>query len=420
MRRGLAKNSGALAVGTLANGVLAYVFFALATRTLGAEAAAPVSVLWTYWTIVTAVITFPLQHWIIRSLAADDHENNVARAMPRVWLATAGVAALSVAVAYQTRATLFSSRSLVFPLVVGAVTFGACLTGLVRGGLAGRGRFVSTGYAMAAENIVRVALGIVVAVAFRTAPAFALVLAAGPLVGLVWHRSLRFERSAEAAGSTSPAGIASGLAAGSLIAQLVLTGGPVVLAAIGGAPAQITSLFVAMALWRAPYLLSLGLATQVTGVFTRLVLQDDAAAINRIRRWLLVGVVAAAAAGAAGSALLGEDILRLVFGPEITIGPLIVALVGVGTVVAIGNLLLLLLLVARGATRSATVGWLCALAVAAAWLLLSPAPPPLRVAQAFVAAEVVAAAIMAFGEVSAGRRGPAAAAPPVTEPLPTA
>ena len=62
--------SAALALGSVVSGLLAYVLFALVTRGLGAEAAAPVSVLWTQWAFAGAAFTFPLQHWITRSVVA--------------------------------------------------------------------------------------------------------------------------------------------------------------------------------------------------------------------------------------------------------------------------------------------------------------------------------------------------------------
>ena len=40
--------SAALALGSIVSGLLAYVLFALITRGLGAEDAAPVTVLWTH------------------------------------------------------------------------------------------------------------------------------------------------------------------------------------------------------------------------------------------------------------------------------------------------------------------------------------------------------------------------------------
>ena len=58
-----------MAAGAAATGVLAYVFFALVVRTLGADAAAPVSVLWTWWSFSAAGLSFPIQHWVSRTVA---------------------------------------------------------------------------------------------------------------------------------------------------------------------------------------------------------------------------------------------------------------------------------------------------------------------------------------------------------------
>ncbi|MBA2530378.1 MAG: hypothetical protein H0V19_10560, partial [Euzebyales bacterium] len=152
------KDTAALAVGTVASGALAYAYFAVATRALGPVAAAPISVLWTYWSAAAAVLTFPLQHWTIRTLAADGHEGRVARALPRVWAMVAVLAVVSSGVAFAARETLFDRPDAAFPLMVAAVTAGSCLFGVVRGGLAGRGRFVATAWAIFAENGLRVAL----------------------------------------------------------------------------------------------------------------------------------------------------------------------------------------------------------------------------------------------------------------------
>ena len=64
------RDTSALAFGSAVSGLLAYVFFALVTRALGSEAAAPVAVLWAYWSFAGAALTFPLQHWIARSVSA--------------------------------------------------------------------------------------------------------------------------------------------------------------------------------------------------------------------------------------------------------------------------------------------------------------------------------------------------------------
>ena len=73
--------------------MLAYVFFALVTRALDAEGAAPVAVLWSYWSFAAAALTFPLQHWIVRVVAAsgglEGPVRQAMRSIPAIALAAA-------------------------------------------------------------------------------------------------------------------------------------------------------------------------------------------------------------------------------------------------------------------------------------------------------------------------------------------
>lgn len=389
------KQTYALAAGAVLGGFLAYAFFAMATRTLGASEAAPVSVLWTYWVMTAAILTFPLQHWTIR-LLTEGAEGALARSQRRIWIAVAVVSALSALLAYLARDVLFHDPSLAYPAMVAAVTAGAAFSGLVRGGLAGRGRYTATGISMAADNLLRVALGVGVVLAGGGAMAFGFALVVGSFSGLFWPSSLRFEgRSEAAAGSiASPLALASGLAAGSLIAQVVLTGGPVALAALGGTQQQVTSLFVALALWRAPYLVALGVAPQLTSALSRMALAGDEQRLQSGRRWTLVAVLGVAALAFLAGATVVDPILRMVFGPDIVLDWQTLALIGVGTTVAVGNLVLLLLMLALGTSRPVNRAWLGAVVVLAAILMAVPLSPLDRVATAFVAAQCTAFALL--------------------------
>lgn len=414
MRRQSHQDTAALAVGTLVGGALAYIFFALVTRTLGADAAAPVSLLWTYWTVAAAVLTFPLQHWTIRTLAADGHEGSVARSRGRIWMGAVGLSVFSGAVAYLGRDILFRGDGVAFPAMVAGVTAGACLSGLVRGGLAGRGLYVATGAAVAAENVVRVVLAGIVTLLGGGAVAFGAVLTVGSLSGLLWPASLRFQ-APEAGGTpplASPLALASGLAIGSLISQIVLTGGPVALAAIGGDADDVTSLFVALAVWRAPYMVALGVAPQLTSRLTRLAVGGDAVRLRSIRRWSVLAVAVGSAAAATIGAALAGPLIRLVFGPDVGLDAMTLALVGVGTAVALGNLMLLLILLAHGRSRFVTAAWVGGLGTAALWIALVPGAPLGRVVGAFVAAQVVAFALQVTAGAAALRQS--VTAPQVT------
>jgi O-antigen/teichoic acid export membrane protein len=402
------KQTGALGAGTVVGGLLAYAFFAMATRTLGASDAAPVSVLWTYWTMAAAILTFPLQHWTIRLLTRGD-EGTLARSQTRIWAGTAVVSAFSALLAYLARDVLFHDSTVAYPAMVAGITAGAALSGLVRGGLAGRGRYAATGVSVAAENLLRVALGVAVALAGGGAVAFGLALVVGSFSGFLWPSSLRFgDRITGAAESiSSPLALASGLAAGSLIAQIVLTGGPVALAALGGTPQQVTSLFVALAVWRAPYLVSLGVAPRITSALTRMTLAGDEQRLRRARKWTLLAVLGAAVLAFLAGATIFDPVLRMVFGRDVVLDWQTPALIGVGTAAAIGNLVLLLLMLALGTSRPVSRAWLAAVVVVAAILVGVPVSPLNRVATAFVAAQLTAFALLLAAPLR-GQQGPAA------------
>ncbi|MET0831272.1 MAG: hypothetical protein ABWY62_02745, partial [Acidimicrobiia bacterium] len=189
-------------------------------------------------------------------------------------------------------------------------------------------------------------------------------------------------------------GFLGGLAGGVLLSQLALNAGPAVLAAIGGAPAQVTALFATMALFRAPYLIALGLASRGTGPLTRLVASGREGRLSRLR----TGVAVLALAGALVAGLLGwwigPALVDLVFGTGVAPQPSVVAIVAMGSAVALAGLVAVLLLVARGATLAITVSWVAAFLAAATVLLLVSDDALTRVALAFVTAEVVSLALM--------------------------
>jgi O-antigen/teichoic acid export membrane protein len=398
-----AVDSTALILGTAVNGALAYVFFALATRTLGGEGAAPVAQLWTYWSASAAVLTFPVQHWIIRSSHTGAGLAAVRRVMPRVTGMVVALAAMLAFVSWLAREQVFTSHDVAYPLMAAAITLGAFVVGVVRGRLAGMQRFVATGVAIAAENVLRVLLAVMVVWRAGGPVGFGLALSAGGLAVLAWPSAFRFPAPARGDDRASPVTFLGGIAAGSLIAQLVLTGGPVVLATIGGQAAEITALFTALALFRAPYLLALGLVTQVTGAFTDLIVGGRRQVVHRIRRLLVVGTVLGAGAAWVFGLKVGPVVLRLVFGAGVSPPPPVVALVAAATTVGLANLVFTVLLVARGSSGQLTVNWVVAVGVAAAVILVAPLPPLSLVSSAFLAAEATAFALMWLGEIRAHR-----------------
>ncbi len=306
-RRG-ARDSGVLAVGAAINGLLAYVFFATVTRALGAEAAAPVSVLWAYWSFAAAALAFPLQHWAARSVTATGGEHAVRRSLPAVTAAVLTLGPLVGFLAWLAREPLFHRDDLWFPFLVALATVGSALTGLVRGMLQARERFGAVALALVLENLVRVVVSIGLAAGGNHQPAaYGLALVAGYVTALVWPWTLRMTLRGD--DHESPVVLLGGASGGQLLAQVVLTGGPVLLTLAGGGAAAVTVLFAGLALFRAPYTLAIGMVAQLTARFTTLVVERRRDALHLIRTRLVAATVVLSLAAVPVGAWVGRPLL---------------------------------------------------------------------------------------------------------------
>lgn len=396
----VARDSAGLLAGTLVNGVFAYIFFALATRGLGATAAAPVAVLWTYWGLVTAVITFPVQHWIIRALHADG-EAVVARTLPRMAATVTLLAVGATLLTWLNGERLFLRPGFVFPAFVGLVTLGSLFTGIVRGGLAGRERFAATAVALAADNVVRVVLAVAVLRAAGGAVGLGVVLVAGALIGLAWPSGYRFGSRGEHREASSLSFLGA-IATGSLLGQLVLVGGPALLPLLGGLAADVTMLFATLALFRAPYLLGVGVANRMTGSLTGWM---SGHRHDHVRAFKLA-VAALTLGGGSLAALVGyvvgPAVVAAVFGQETTPPSWLAAVVAGGSICAVGNLALSLVVIAHGRGGWLTRAWVVALAVVAVVVVVLRTSPLAAVTWAFLAGEATAFAVLLRAGRAAG------------------
>jgi O-antigen/teichoic acid export membrane protein len=385
------RDTSALAIGSAASGLLAYVFFALVTRALGSAAAAPVSVLWAYWSFAGAALTFPLQHWIARSVVAHGGERSVRTALPGVlrWSVLAGV--VTFGASWLGRDLLFGSGDLWFPLLVAAVTLASAAMGIVRGVLTARRRFRAVGLGLVSENLLRSAAALALMLAGVHEPvAYGLCLLLGYAAVAAWPSAFRLSRGGTDGDGDSPWVFLAGAGGGQVIGQVVLTGGPVVLALAGGSPAEVTALFAGLALFRAPYTLALGLVSQLTGWFSRLVVRRDTAALRRLRRQVLVLTLVGSAGAALVGALLGPVLLPLVFGEDVTLAAGRTLVLAVGSTVAMANLVVTLMLLALGRTGVLIRAWLLAWLPGVAWFLVAGVPVLDRTCVAFLVVEVAA------------------------------
>jgi O-antigen/teichoic acid export membrane protein len=168
----------------------------------------------------------------------------------------------------------------------------------------------------------------------------------------------------------------------------------VVLALAGGSPTEVTVLFAALALFRAPYTLAIGMVAQLTARFTTLVVQQQREALDRIRSLLAVVTVVLALLAAPVGAVLGPWLLPRIFGHSVHMAGRLTAVVASASTVAIASLVTTLLLIALGRTTGQVRAWLGGGVVGVVYFALWPAPVLDRTCWTFLVVEVVALAWM--------------------------
>jgi O-antigen/teichoic acid export membrane protein len=381
-----------LTLATVASGVLTYAFLILAARALGREQYGAIGVLWAAM-FVTAIVAFrPLEQTasqgIARRLAAGGDARSVVRTMAALAVAVAVVLGIGFAAAWHPLADrLFGSDPVLMAgLVAGVFAYGASY--LVRGVLGG-------------VRAIRLAVAIPLIVFASRTIATAAVVAAGvggavvPL--LVGRRRLRRElRGREEASSTSfPLRRAASFAApATLIAaadQILVNGGPLLVAA-GGAPrATVGVVFAATMLVRAPVYVFQGFAASLLPNLTHLAREHGrrrlrVAILRTASILFLVGTALTAAAGIAGPATM-----RIVYGSTFAApaAALVLLAAGVACYLAAGAFSQALLALEHAVAAAAC--WSAAVLSFGASYFLLPGTPLLRSSAALAIASLIAA-----------------------------
>lgn len=179
------------------------------------------------------------------------------------------------------------------------------------------------------------------------------------------------------------------------------------LAAAGGAPAEVTALFAGLALFRAPYTLALGLVSQLTERLTVLVVRGDREALQRFRLGVVGATLGAAVLGAGIGYWVGPPLMELVFGDGVRLPGGLTLLIAVGTVFALANLVLTVTALARGRTAALVRAWVVGCAPGAMFFWLSPMSALDRTTWAFAVVEAAAFCWLVIEDIRAGLREPA-------------
>lgn len=405
------RGSTVLGLASIAGGLLSYVFVLLGTRTLGA-AFGPVSVVWSWWALGVAALAFPFQHRMTSTVAVGASTADE-RADVRRLRAVAAVAALALVVLLlPVREAVFGSDDPTFPVAAGGAVLASAAVAVRRGRLAGAGRDRAAAVTLVGEQVARVVVGAVLLWWFATPASYALALVAGAAVLGVGRPTRQAATSRRDGWPITPdAGGRPGdvterpspplteylvaIAVGSVAAQAVLTGAPIVLQVLGGTQADVTALFTTLAVARAPFLVMLGVAMAVMRRFASV-----AAVAGREGLRSSVGLTVRATAGATvavgvPAALVGPTALRLVFGPEATLDAVATTVVAVGAVLSTGSLVLVLVQIAVERVRVVLTARLVSTTVFTAIAVAPWGDPLVRVVAAFGVSETVAFVLLA-------------------------
>ncbi|ADG75243.1 polysaccharide biosynthesis protein [Cellulomonas flavigena DSM 20109] len=370
--RGLGERSGvlAVAVGLGVFGLAGYGYLWFVAHALGAQAAAPVNLLWTLLNAVGIGLFLPLEQQLGRTTASLRARGLATGAAVRAVGAAGvvllgGTAVVCLASWPLLAGRLFGGRDVYVPLLVAALG-GAAVAYAVRGLLSGSGRYPAYGAQLAVDGVLRVAgAGALAALGVRVVAAYALVLVLAPFVAvLVTTRRTGLVTPGGEADVRALRRAVGALVLASLASQLLANLGPVVvqLRTAADQEALVSSFTVANAIARVPLFAFAAVQAVLLPGLASLLGSGDVQGYRR--RLALVGWVtgALAAVGTLAVWALGDWLLALLFPPDFAVGREVFTLLALS-----GGLFMLAqvaaqALLAQGGDRPVLVGWALGLA----------------------------------------------------------
>lgn len=432
--RDLRSGSFWIAGALITNGVLTYVFLAAPARS-GALSVADYGLFTTVWFVAFTLgsgAMVPLEQELTRRATEELHGPALPTdAGPQRWLGAAGVTAVAIVLAVAVALGVFAEpvAAILFDgdqrLVLASAlsVAGFAVSWVVRGWLAGIGRFRAYAFLIVVDSVIRLVFVLyLIGMTDDSRPSifsYSLGLGMGVagVIGLVMIRFWPRHTSPTAVSEFFQGWIV--LAGSQLLAQLVVNG-PVLLAPVlaqFGEDDIVGQLGAVLVVVRAPVILFPALAATMLPYLTRLVLADDYAGFTAaLNRFAILSAAAVAAAGLAG-ALLGPTVVGILFGAEFVLGPVVTGMLGAGSLLFVWASTESLGLLALGRRSLITRAWLMAVVlglVAAIWR----SDLALRVSIAFVVGNTAALLMQRWSNQSeVNRRTLGDARAPSLQPL---
>ncbi len=375
---------GAAGAGVLLSGLIVNVYLAIVARSLSPAEYAGFGAFWGIVLCIGFGAFLPLEQVLAHQLPRPQDRAALLRAATGASLALAGLSvvvltALSWVVLPALDGNVSSFGALAALCVVSAGQF------LLRGTLIGTDRLVRHGAIMVLDAVLRLGtavalfvIGGATATAFCWALVGAMAVAHIPLLPGAWRRAVAQAPPAEGprASVRSLLRAVAPLLAGSVCAQLLLNGLPVMVVAHAEPADQAAAgIFVAaFTLARAPLAAVVPLQSAVVPTMTRLIANGrrGALALGLLRGTAVLGAVALI--GLPLVWWLGPPVIRLVLGPAYVIPGPDLALIMAGVLAYIALVVLTQVHVARGRPVDVALSWTVALGVAALAYWLAPGP----------------------------------------------
>jgi O-antigen/teichoic acid export membrane protein len=399
------------------SGLLVNAYLAIIARSVSAAEYAYFGAFWSLALVAGFGVFLPIEQETARLMQVPNRPRGLLRAALLTAASLTAVQVVVVAAAAPWLARAFGGHG------VTVVAFALlCLVSagqfVVRGALIGMDRMGRYAQIMLADTVLRVLFAGAVALlaADPGSPAFAWTLVAAiglahaPQLFLLATRRTRLGQVPTMGTHTVTVRevrrAVAPLLLGSLCAQLLLNGPPVLIPALAQNELEVTragQFLAAFTLARVPLFLVVPLQTALLPTFTALLHTGDRAALRRVLAALAVGLAALGTAALALGYFVGPLLVGLIFGDQYVLGGRDVALLAVGVAGYIGLVLVTQVLVAAVRHRLVAVSWLAGVVVAA--LVLASVPDLLLGAElAFLAGSTTGWLVGTLLVLTTGRR----------------
>ena len=321
----LPEGTVAVGGGLLVNGLAAYAFITLASRDLGPEAYTPVGLLWALSFLLGPGFFQPLEQEVARIVAArsDRRIGPVVRTAGCVGASMVGLlGVLALLLGDRIRHDLFDGHGL---LLVGLilVLVGLGIGHLVRGVLAGLGRFGGYARYFIGDGVGRLVIALVLVATAGGVGAYGLAVGLAPFIGvalaLAGQRELSLEGPAEPVGAFSRA--LGALLVASVATALVLNMSPLAVEVLAG-PDQADDpgrFLNALLIARVPLFFFQAVQASLLPRLSALVGAGRFDELVHVFRRLLGLVVGIGGVAVAVCALFGARIVELAFGADFAV-----------------------------------------------------------------------------------------------------